>query len=228
LIGGLLFRSLGFGGNGFGGSGIGLFEIVLVLGIGYMIFKMVSMRRAAAATYPSMNRFGSNSFDSTASFPGNRKIEPEEAGDTGAGLSDIRQMDPGFDEGRFKETLLDSFFKIQSGWTNRDLSLADDLLTDEMRKIFQADIDQLFREGRVNRLENIAVRSVEISEAWQEAGHDFITALIDANVLDYTTDDRSGAVVAGSKTEPVKFKEHWTYTRAVGGNRWKLSAVNQT
>jgi predicted lipid-binding transport protein (Tim44 family) len=51
--------------------------------------------------------------------------------------------------------------------------------------------------------------------------------MIYANLLDYTTDDTTGAVVAGSKTEPVKFEEYWTFTRPVGNNPWKLAAINQ-
>ena len=110
---------------------------------------------------------------------------------------------------------------------NRDLSSAAGVLTDEMRGLLQRDVDTLLREKKVNRLENIAVRSVEISEAWQESGKDFVTAMVYANLLDYTTDDTSGAVISGSKTEPVKFEEYWTFTRPVGNNSWKLSAINQ-
>ena len=62
---------------------------------------------------------------------------------------------------------------------------------------------------------------------WQEAGQDVITTSMYANLLDYTTDDTSEAVVVGSKTEPVKFEEFWTFTRTVGNNPWKLSAISQ-
>jgi predicted lipid-binding transport protein (Tim44 family) len=37
----------------------------------------------------------------------------------------------------------------------------------------------------------------------------------------------TGAVISGSKTEPVKFKEYWTFTRPVGANPWQLSAIRQ-
>jgi predicted lipid-binding transport protein (Tim44 family) len=110
---------------------------------------------------------------------------------------------------------------------NRDLAPVTGLLTDEMKRIFQEDLDRLIRDKQVNRLENIAVRNVEAVEAWQESGQDYITALIYANLLDYTTDDVSGTVVSGSKTEPVKFEEFWSFTRPVGNNPWRLSAINQ-
>ena len=96
-----------------------------------------------------------------------------------------------------------------------------------MARILQADLDQLLRDKQINQLENIAVRKVEVIEAWQEQGSDYITASIVANLLDYTTDEVSGAVVCGSKTEPVKFQEYWTFTRPVGANPWRLSAIQQ-
>ena len=122
---------------------------------------------------------------------------------------------------------MDIFFKIQGAWTNRDMSAGNDLVTDQMKGIFQQDIDNLVREKKINRLENIAVRKVDLVEAWQETGQDYVKAVLSANLLDYTTDATTGAVMAGSKTEPVKFEECWTFTRAVGNNPWKLSAISQ-
>ena len=136
-------------------------------------------------------------------------------------------MDPSFDENRFNDSVMDMFFKIQGAWMNRDLATVAVIMTEEMRRIFQGDIDRMLQEKRVNRLENIAVRSVEIVEAWQEVGQDYLTVLIYANLLDYTTDDATGQVVAGSKTDPVKFEEYWTFTRPVGNNPWRLSGIDQ-
>ncbi|GFE62037.1 Tim44 domain-containing protein [Geobacter sp. AOG2] len=227
MLGGMLFRSLGFGGGmggGFGG-GIGLFEIILVGGIIYLVYRMMRRRRDEGATYQNPSAMGGYS-GPEASRP-IQSAYADTAGDLAAGLSHIRQMDPGFDEQRFTDGVMDIFFKIQGAWMNRDLSSVNALLTPEMRRIFQEDIDRLLREHRVNRLENIAVRTVEVSEAWQESGQDYVTALIYANLLDYTTDDTSGQVVEGSKTEPVKFEEFWTFTRPVGNNPWQLSGIDQ-
>lgn len=122
---------------------------------------------------------------------------------------------------------MDIFFQIQGAWMARDLVPVAGLLTDEMKQIFQGDLDHLLRAKQINRLENIAVRKVDLAEVWQESGRDFVTASIYANLLDYTTDDLSGAVVSGSKSEPVKFEEFWTFCRPVGNNSWQLSAINQ-
>jgi predicted lipid-binding transport protein (Tim44 family) len=227
MLGGMLFRSLGFAGPGGagGGGGIGIFEIILIGGIIYLIYRYIKKRREAAAG----DQNNMNSFEPVASQPYQQQAvaydTPQD--DVATGISHIRQMDINFDEQRFNDNVLDSFFKIQSAWMNRDLSTASALLTAPMRQTFQSDIDQLIREKRTNRLENIAVRNVEIVEAWQESGQDFITTLVYANLLDYTTDDATGQVVSGSKTDPVKFEEFWTFTRPVGNNPWQLSAIEQ-
>ena len=227
MLGGMLFRSLGFGGGmggGFGG-GIGLFEIILIGGILYLIFRMIKARRNAASMPQNPTATGGYGMPESQSPIASSFGSPAE--DPATGLSHIRQMDANFDEQRFKDVVMDIFFKIQGAWMNRDLGSVPSLLTAEMRRIFQEDIDKLLREHKINRLENIAVRNVEITEAWQESGQDYITALIYANLLDYTTDDTSGQVVEGSKTDPVKFEEFWTFTRPVGNNQWQLSAINQ-
>ena len=225
MLGGMLFRSLGFGGaGGMGGGGIGLFEILLLAGIAYLIYRFIQSKRQAAAqgAYSSSYSSMPAPYDVTPHQP---QISSQD--DLDRGLSHIRQMDASFAETRFTDQVMDIFFKIQSAWMNRDLGPVAGLLTDEMRRIFQEDIDRLLREKKVNRLENIAVRTVDIAEAWQEQGQDYLTALIYANLLDYTTDDATGQVVSGSKTEPVKFEEFWTFTRPVGGGAWKLCGIDQ-
>lgn len=220
FLGGMLFRSFGFGGYGMGGTGFGLFEILLIGGIGYLIYRFARKSRreergAAVRAYLGPE-YASPAFDA----------EPEPS-DFGAGLAHIGQMDPSFDEARFKDAIMDIFFRIQGAWMNRDLSSVASLLTDEMHDILQADVDRLLREKRINRLENIAVRQVDINDAWQEGGEDFITALIYANLLDYTVDEANGSIVAGSNLEPIKFEEYWTLCRPVGPGPWRLTAIDQ-
>ena len=230
LLGGMLFSSLGFGGTGYGlgGTGIGLLEILLIGAGCYFLYKMVSKKgRSEERAYQTS--YGQRTYPKEGLSDYSSTVPPSMTGvqDIDAGIANIRQMDPSFDESRFKETAMDIFFRIQAAWMNRDLSSVTTLLTDEMKRTFQTDIDNYKREKKINRIENIAVRTVEITEAWQESGQDFITARFYANLLDYTVDDSTGEVITGSKTEPVKFEEYWTFTRPLGSNVWMLSAITQ-
>jgi predicted lipid-binding transport protein (Tim44 family) len=236
LAGGMLFRSLfggpsAYGGMGGGaGSGIGLFDILLLCGIGYLIYWYVKKKRLAAQGM-------TDSYQSSAAGPAAYQAQyppvydqppmQPRGGDVEQGLANIRQFDPYFDEAKFQDMAMDLFFKTQGAWANRDMSTVRGLLTEEMLRILQGDADRMKAEKKINRLENVAVRSVDITEAWQESGADFITARIYANLLDYNVDETSGQVIEGSKTDPVKFEEYWTFTRPVGNNPWQLSAIQQ-
>lgn len=223
MIGSMLFSSFAGASGGMGGSGgIGLFEIILLAGGAYLLYRFIAKKRAESQPVSGFQR--DIPVDSS---PVQTALAPANADPVSTGLDHIRQMDAGFDSARFSETAMDIFFKIQAGWMNRDLSKVTGLMTDEMRTILQGDVDELLRNKRINRLENIAVRNVELAEVWQESGQDFITTSIHANLLDYTTDE-TGAVLEGSTTDPVVFKEFWTFSRPVGNNSWQLSAIHQS
>jgi predicted lipid-binding transport protein (Tim44 family) len=222
----MLFSSFaGASGGMAGGGGIGLFEIALLAGIAYLIYRFMKKKREQSQLAPALH----SSAPFGARQPEAIRMQPVEAAylPADSGLQHIQQMDRSFDETAFQDMVMDYFFRIQAAWMNRDLSTVSGLLTEEMRTIMQGDIDQLLKDKQINRLENIAVRKVEIAEAWQESGQDYITALVHANLLDYTTDEATGAVVSGSTTEPVRFEENWTFVRAVGSNPWQLSGIHQ-
>lgn len=226
MLGSMLFSSFagaGAGAAGGMGGGIGMFEIILLAGVGYLIYRFIKKRRADGPSL-SLAQGGYSSQGAPTSVCHATETAVDEVA---TGLSHLRQMDSFFDENHFKDQVMDMFFKIQGAWMSRSLAPASGLLTTEMTRIFQEDLDRMLMNKQINRLENIAVRKVEVFEVWQESGQDYITASIYANLLDYTTDDTTGTVVAGSKTEPVKFEEYWTFTRPVGNNPWQLSGINQ-
>ena len=229
FLGSLLFSGLshGMGDGGFGGSGIGLFEIVIIGGILYFLYRFIKRRKEAESTAGYSYQAGSSpSTGQQTGFADSSRGQGYAEGDVQTGLSHIRQMDPSFDEARYKDLCMDNFFKIQGAWINRDMTAVKNILTQEMFNILQKDAGKLKAEKKINKLDNIAVRSVAITEAWQEGGTDFITVSILASILDYT-ESESGELLTGSKTEPVKFEEYWTFARPVGPNNWQLSAINQ-
>jgi len=228
FLGSLLFGGLshGAGMGGFGGSGFGLIEFLLIGGLLYFLYAYFKRKRQAESASASYYKTGTApSMEPKApSVP--PLLQQGPADDVETGLRHIRQLDPSFDENRFSDLCTDNFFKIQGAWINRDMTSVKNILTEEMFGILQGDADTLKAEKKINKLDNIAVRTVDITEAWQEGGQDFITVRFLANLLDYTVSE-SGELLSGSKTEPVKFVEYWTFTRPAGSAKWQLSAINQ-
>lgn len=234
LLGGLLF------GGGFG-SGIGLMEILIVAALAW--FAISYMRRRQAAAAPSGYAMAGGGYGgpgtrddagmaarygAAASGGGTATVEPATGPtDLERGIGHLRQMDGSFDPRVVAEAASDVFFKIQGAWTARDLRTVSAHLTPEMQAQLQRDCDRLRAEQKINRLENIAVRTAEVTEAWQETGQDFVTVHFLASLLDYTTDESGARVLDGNRTEPVKFEEYWTFVRPVGPGPFKLSAIQQ-
>lgn len=257
FVGSMLFRGMaGAGGHGYyGHSGPGLFDLLLIGGLIYLAYRFFFRGRGgqggqagsldslfggptpggqtAPPPPPGAGPAGGHPYPPPpppAMGPLSPPPPPPGGGLTGLepGLSHIHSMDPGFDLQGFRDWAMDAFFQIQAAYGHRDLGGVPELITPELQDILNADLAQLKAQGRHNRLENIAVRSVEPSEAWQEGGQDYLAVLFSANLLDYMVDDRSGQVVEGSDSQPVKFQELWTFTRPVGPGPWRLTAITQT
>jgi predicted lipid-binding transport protein (Tim44 family) len=211
-----------------GGSSFGLFDLILLVGIGYFLYRfLVKKPQEEAAGVPGSYQ-SSMAGDAAMQPPFHEEKQPAEVEwDLEKGLQHIKSMDPLFGEDKFKDQAMDIFFKIQGAWSDRDMSTVKHLLTGEMFSILQEDADKMRKEGQINKLENIAVREVNLTEAWQEAGQDYLTVRVYATLLDYTVDEKTGEIISGSKTEPVKFEEYWTFTRPLGNNPWQLSAISQ-
>jgi predicted lipid-binding transport protein (Tim44 family) len=235
FVGNLLFGGRGYASppGGMGGGGIGLLDIILIGLLLYFVMKYFRRRRmqSAGAEGYSGQSYTQPQYDSERYLDTSQDTMLPPVLDVDRnleqGLAQIKRRDPRFNENEFKEIVQDLFFRIQAAWMNRSLEGAGDILADEMANIMASEFAAMNQKGQINRLENIAVRKVEIAEAWQESGKDYMTVLFTANLLDYTVDDKSGEVVAGDRRNPVKFEEFWTFCRAVGESQWRLTAINQ-
>jgi len=235
LLGGMLFSSLGFAGSGSGfGGGFGLSDIFLILVILGIIYFVVKRFRSRQTLQMSMAGAGGSpySYPGPGPSPGPILGPPPAEKDFKSGpspdvLRHIKAMDPTFDEKAFKDQAGDMFFKIQGAWTRRDLKGICSLLAPTMHEVFKEQMDRLIADQEINRLENIAMREVEIVEAGQERGEEYVTVKFYANLLDYTVQEKTGQIVAGSSSDPVKFVEYWTFTRNVGEKKWALGGITQ-
>jgi predicted lipid-binding transport protein (Tim44 family) len=232
FLGSMLFSGLahGFGGiGGFGGSGFGLIELLLLAGVGYFLYRRF-VRPAAATGYGSMQ------YQNTGyQIPGNTSYQAP----TGATVQEapainndidyrsLTMMDRSFDPNQFLKTAQDIFFKVQGAWNKQDTAALRSLCGSELMQTWEQELNDLRARGQQNKMENIALRESDITEAWTENGQDYITLRLHANLLDYTVDQKNGSVVSGNNSEPVEFEEYWTFTRPVGPNKWKLTAVQQ-
>ena len=224
-LGAMLFGSL-FGASG---SGMGILPLLLLGVVGFFLYKRFANRPTAPSgpgyQPPPMDssfQSGGSTFGTSQApvVPPIRDTDPLQAG-----LAEIRTTDPGFDEKYFLEVASDVFFKIQAGWMRRDLTSYRHLLGDQLAAEYAQEFARMKEQGHISKLESIAVRKVEIVAAGSDNDEDFVTVQFTANLLDYTVDEKTGALVSGSMTEPVKFVEKWTWARPARTEDWKLEGI---
>src|SRR5574341_513934 len=230
FLGSMLFSGLanaaGFG--GLGGSGFGMLEVLLIGGLAYFLYRKFRASQAVAAPGYSSMQYHDTQYraPATPSYSNQPPVQ-ETLPFNGIDYRSLTMMGRNFSPAQFLKASQDLFFKIQGAWNKQDIATLRNLCGAELLKSWEEEITQLRSRGQKNRMDNIALRDSEITEAWTENGADFITVRLHANLLDYTVDAKSGAVVAGSDSDTVEFEEFWTFTRPVGPNSWKLTAVQQ-
>lgn len=229
-LGGLLFGSL----MGAGGSGMGILPILLLAGGAFFLYRRFASMKQGQGAHASPGR------PAAGGMPGNmfgggmnnapQAEEPEiQIGGSllEEGFDAIRESDKGFDENYFKEIASDVFFQIQAGWMRRDLDSYKHLIGADLALEYDKHFQEMREKGQINKLESIAIRTVEVTQAGSDGQEDFISVLFKANLLDYTVDDKSDEVLDGSVTIPVKFEEEWTWARPTGTQDWKLEGIKE-
>jgi predicted lipid-binding transport protein (Tim44 family) len=234
VLGSMLFGGAahGMGAGGLGGSGFGLFELLILGGIGYVLDRRFSRAKALSpnpAVTPSQNESPMNRLfagtGAQAPPPQPQAYEHPEEDALVSGVRQIWAVDGDFHPDAFKETAQDLFFKVQAGWTRRETEVLKNLVGDQLLAEYGQRFAEMKQKGQINRLENIAVRKIDLINAGVQEGEIFVTVKFTANLLDYTVDEHSGAVVSGDRENPVKFEEDWTFACPVGTRRWKLEGI---
>jgi predicted lipid-binding transport protein (Tim44 family) len=231
MLGSMLFGGMAHGmgaGGGIGGSGFGLFEILLLAGLGYLAYRWFSRRKALATNTGTGFSQDQNTPGSLFSGSGAQKAEQENLVEDPlvAGVKEIWTVDQDFDPEAFKETAQDLFFKIQAGWTRRETSVLKPFVGNQLLDEYAQHFEELKKDGHINRIENIAVRKIDLINAGVQQGEIFVTVRFTANLLDYSVDEKSGDVVKGDPDNPVKFEEDWTFACPVGTRNWKVEGID--
>ena len=199
LGGGFMHMGLGFG---------GLFGVLLQLLILFFIVRWLMRRFLGGGVAPARQ-------------PGTP--QPSIFGPAPAQASQVAplQLIPS-DRQAFAQCLV----YVQQAWGAGDLNAIAQAATPEMMGYFRDQLATLSRQGLRNRVANVSVDGMELSQAWSEGETDYATVAMRFSMLD-VTEDAAGRVVDGSATVRALVTEIWTFTRRRGGH-WILAAIQQT
>ena len=180
-----------------GGDSGTAFPIILIFIIAFVVISVIASRKKqnSGANRPGATR-------TAASL-----LKP---------ISDLMERDPDFSPEDFKEQLSNLYFKMQDCCMKRDVEPIRPYCADALWQQFDRQVKQLKAMNRTNYVERIAVLSVDLKGCYQDKGEDVIVAEIYARIVDYTVDDNTGKVIAGSKTQEKFMTYEYSLSRPIG------------
>jgi hypothetical protein len=136
-------------------------------------------------------------------------------------FSDIKAGDPNFNTEMFYGRVNEMFIAIQYAWMNRNLEPVRRFLSDQQFSVLNNSVQTDYvAKSQINKLDNIHVDHMEPVEVVKQGDYDSVKMLITATVIDYTVDERTGALVnpgeLGDGKTPTTFQEYWTFMRKSG------------
>lgn len=127
-----------------------------------------------------------------AALPGDRTAEAEKR---------IRETDPEFSASDFLAFVRNVFMEMQDAWMKWDVEPIRSFLQDNLYAQTRQQVEQKKARGIINYLERISVREAWISgmQILQEGGDLYLTVILNASMVDYQVDEKTGRVVAGDR-----------------------------
>jgi predicted lipid-binding transport protein (Tim44 family) len=109
-----------------------------------------------------------------------------------------------------------AFMAIYAAWTAKNLAPIRHLISDFLYQTQDFWIQEYKAQGLTNHLDDIKISGVELAKIEIDKFYETFTVRIFASCKDYTTKDKSNAIVGGDKKKSRAFSEYWTFVRRIG------------
>ncbi len=213
-LGHMLFGSSAMGMGG--GSGGFMLNLLMMAAGAFLVVTLVKFFTRSKNCQTANQSFG-NQF-SGANFSQQASTKPV--------VSNIAISNE--DKNKFQYLLVD----IQNAWSNQDMTALKTLCTAEMAKYFSDSLAQNASQGLANKVEDVDVTMLEISESWSEGEMQYATAVIEWSSFDFMVNvgknpQDADYIAEGGNRSLVMTTEAWTFVRYGSNANWILSAIAQ-
>lgn len=131
-------------------------------------------------------------------------------------MSEYKTFDPDFDESAFKEKISNLYVQFQNAWQAKNLETLRPYLTDIAFAQYDRQLDRYISAGTTNKIEKIAILSVDLKGWRQDNGKDEIVARVKTRIVDYVVDDKTGKIIEGSDKVDKFMEYEWSLIRTTG------------
>lgn len=178
------------GGSGLGGlvflGGGGSFSTIIVV---LIIFAIYSYMKA---------KNGGGLHSRSAIY---RNSAPRRICDEATAIRAVQAVDPNFSAESFKTFASEVYLTLQEAWEDRDWKKVRPFESNTLFNVHNRQLQEYIDQHKTNHLDMQNVRDVTIAEYRQDGALEILSVKLEASLLDYVSDDESGRVLEGSKTQ---------------------------
>ena len=128
----------------------------------------------------------------------------------------VTAVDPYFSAEQFKAYAADVFLRVQEAWEKRDWRVVRPFESDKLFSIHERQLQEFIDRKKTNHLDGQNIKSVTLAAFKTDGTNEVLTVRLHASLLDYTTDDATGKLLAGSKTERRDRVYRLVFIRSIG------------
>lgn len=149
----------------------------------------------------------------SAKNTGGSSVYTAAAEEPGLPIETLKQKDPAFNEQILLEKVGNQYIQMQNAWQNKQWESMRAIMTDALYNQMARQLQALIDAKQTNHVERIAVLETRIVRYAVEGDNDVLVVRLSTRITDYTTDDRTGAIISGSTTRELFMVYDWKLTR---------------
>lgn len=131
-------------------------------------------------------------------------------------LADLKARDPAFSEEKFLSDASNLYIQMQNAWTARNLTALRPRLSAALYAQSERQVEAYKQRHQTNRVERVNVIDKRIVGCTKDNQNDIITVRLTSRLVDYVTDDNTGAVLRGDPNRELFMTYQWTFLRSIG------------
>lgn len=138
----------------------------------------------------------------------------------------IKANDPNFSAGDFITFTKQVYIDIEDAWCKRDLTPVRPVMHENLYNTTAKQVQAKIEQGVVYHYESIAINTAYLTSFARDAQFEYLTAYLNARMIDYQVDEKTGNIIRGDKTTRWDMRYKMKFVRSVGVKTKEESGVS--
>lgn len=164
--------------------------------------------------YLAQNRARKNAPLGDFSDMGGESPDVQPSSSLADGIAKLKELDPLWNEQKFKELVNTGFFKIQNAWCVGDMTGARAFVSDGIMRRFTIQLEPYVAKKQRNVLGQLSLDSVELLDVTSDEKYSYVSTLVTATCTDTVVDAEGKIVESNYGGELTTWSEIWIWMRS--------------